>query len=408
MNSRLRNYALVSPLGFGADDVQGRNEVWMTHSTSRSTRNRRIFFRFAGGFALLVAMAFLMMGTPGSPQTASAQTPPAVVQCDGNGNGGGSTMNCTVTVVNNQNGGIVSSSFTVARTCTSPLGTACGNTPPTTTNSTSLVTSVDQCYGSDNGGGSTVTCSVTITNDITSSTAVATPATIDQCNGSGTGGGTQPTTNCTPLGSTSGATITQCNGSGNGGGASMRVTCTVGPGSTTTSALPITVNQCNDSSNGGGSLVTCTTMITNNIITPDSPAAGPAPAAPPAPAAAVATPTAIPTVIGVPAVIAPAVVLPGGFGSLPVSTGFGTPIDVPPVAVVVVPAVVVPPVAVPPATVGAPVIVGAPNTAPGPSLTGSAGLLDEAGPGHDGLAVGGLALAIGAVMGSALYKRRFR
>ena len=91
-------------------------------------------------------------------------------------------------------------------------------TGPTTTPSDQLTTSVDQCNGSGNGGGGTVTCNVTIINNITGS-ATTSPTTIKQCNSSGTGGGTQPTVVCAPGGNTTNATVDQCNYSGTGGGA---------------------------------------------------------------------------------------------------------------------------------------------------------------------------------------------
>ena len=68
-----------------------------------------------------------------------------------------------------------------------------------TTSSTQLVTSVDQCDGIVTGGGSNVYCNVIITNNVPVGTSTTT-ATVDQCIGSATGGGSTET--CAPSGST--------------------------------------------------------------------------------------------------------------------------------------------------------------------------------------------------------------
>ncbi|MDQ1443445.1 MAG: hypothetical protein QOG97_3673, partial [Acidimicrobiaceae bacterium] len=221
--------------------------------------------RSPGILVLALGFALTVIGVSPAPTPASAATT-AVNQCNGFDNVGGQATACDVTVTNNLDlaTGTTSSTVTIkechgfahaALTCTT-----------STTPSSQLTTSVTQCNGSGNGGGSTVTCNVHIVNNITG-VAPTSPATVNQCIGSGQGGGTQPTVVCTPLGSTTNATVTQCNTSGNGGGGTMRVQCTVGP-STQTSALPVTINQCNGSGNGGGGTVTCTTSVTNNIITP--------------------------------------------------------------------------------------------------------------------------------------------
>ncbi len=67
--------------------------------------------------------------------------------------------------------------------------------------STSLVTSVNQCNGSDNDAAHPITCRVNITNNISADTPGARPVTA--------------------------ATSNQCVGSGNGGGGTVR--CTLGP-----------------------------------------------------------------------------------------------------------------------------------------------------------------------------------
>jgi hypothetical protein len=218
--------------------------------------------------AVVVATAFgaLVLGGFFGVQVASAAaTAPAATQCDPPAFPTGAGFQVTCTIAINQT---VSSAGATASTVTA---TAClaaaGVTPPsgcttTVTTSNQLVTSVDQCNGIVVGGGSNVTCSVSVVDTVP--TGAPTPGvTVDQCIGSGTGGGTQPTLLCDPVGSTTNATVTQCNGSGNGGGASTRVQCDVIGGTT---AEPITINQCNGSSNGGGSTVTCATTFANNFV----------------------------------------------------------------------------------------------------------------------------------------------
>src|SRR5688500_15495726 len=205
-------------------------------------------------FSLMLAVSLMVLAFAIAPDPAQAQT--ALSQCNGTDNVGGQAVECHYSVTNNVDGSDTSSTTTL----TECHGAA--NDPPTlvctplTTTSTDLVTSVDQCNGSGNGGGGTVTCTVDVINNITG-TETPTSASVNQCNASGTGGGTAPTTLCDPFpANTTGATVTQCNEAGNGGGGTQRVRCTVDSDSTTTSVLNVTVNQCNGSGNGGGATVT--------------------------------------------------------------------------------------------------------------------------------------------------------
>src|SRR5256885_11451163 len=76
----------------------------------------------------------------------------------------------------------------------------------TTRLSSTLVTSVNQCNGSINGGGGTLRCSVKVTNRFVGLSTGATAATVNQCVGSGGG----IANNCDPFpATTSGATINQ-------------------------------------------------------------------------------------------------------------------------------------------------------------------------------------------------------
>ncbi|MBJ7609174.1 MAG: hypothetical protein JF887_07045 [Candidatus Dormibacteraeota bacterium] len=192
----------------------------------------------------------------------SASAPVDIAQCNG-ADGGGSVISCDVTITNTLDGNVTSSQVTVARHCAG-TNVVCGETAGTTTNyPTQLVTSVHQCNNAGNGGGSTMTCTVRVTNNITGATTV-TPATVNQCNGSGDGLGA-PKVSCNPFpATTTGADVTECNGSANGG-TLVGLNCTVTSGTTAAATLPIAVNECNGSDNGGGSKVMCSTAITNNV-----------------------------------------------------------------------------------------------------------------------------------------------
>jgi len=204
-----------------------------------------------------LALFFASVGTV--PQAAEAAP---YGQCDSLFNTPGLGMDCTVAVVNNLDlaTGVTSSTTTYTQ-CSGFANTAltCSGT---TVSSTELVTSVSQCNSSLDGGGASMHCSVTITNNIVGD-ATAVGATVNQCNDSLTGGGIVLRA-CNPdPASTSGAAISQCNNSDNGGGSSL--TCLVTAGSTTSAALYVTVSQCNYSANGGGSLIVCSVGMTTNI-----------------------------------------------------------------------------------------------------------------------------------------------
>ena len=239
-------------------------------------------------YALVSAVALISALSLGITPSAMGQT--SLSQCNGTDNVGGQAVECHYAVTNNLDGNTTSSSTTVTEchgAANDPATLVC---TPTTTTSTQLVTTVDQCNGSGNGGGGTVVCTVDVTNNITG-TATPTAATVNQCNSSGLGGGTAPTVLCNPFpANTTGADVNQCNESGNGGGGTQRVQCTVDSDSTTTSILDVTVNQCNGSGNGGGATVTCRTGITNNVRA----AQVPTPSAPPS-AGPSSGPSSVPT-----------------------------------------------------------------------------------------------------------------
>ena len=201
----------------------------------------------------------------------AAAAAPSIDQCSSEHNVDGRAIECSYNVTNNVNGAVTSSTVVF----THCHGAA--NDPPTmvcnssTTNSTDLVTSVNQCNYAGNGGGGTMECTVDVVNNITG-TVTPTGATVNQCNNSADGDGTM---SCNPFpAATSGATVTQCNDSANGGGSD--VTCTMDTDSTTTSVLPVKINQCNNSENLGGSTVKCRSGLTDNI-TPPAPSPSPSP-----------------------------------------------------------------------------------------------------------------------------------
>jgi hypothetical protein len=248
--------------------------------------------------AVVTVLGMLVLGgILGTQVASSAATAPAATQCDppAIGTGAGFEVNCTITIDNNVTAAGAISSTVTATACDA----AAGVLPPngcttTTTTADELVTSVDQCNGIVNGGGSNVLCSVAIVTTVPTGTA-APGVTVNQCVGSGTGGGTAPTEICAPTSDTTGATVTQCNGSGNGGGGSGRVVCDV---TGATSADPVTVNQCNGSSNGGGSTVTCATTFTNDFVAVAPPTPTTTTTVAPTGTPTTVAPTSTPTTVG--------------------------------------------------------------------------------------------------------------
>ena len=262
-----------------SDETAGRSS---RHSVARGGSTRRwstalvtLVVAAAGSISLLA-----LGGLTALPASAASGAP-AVTQCNPPDfpTGIGYQVTCTVTVDNytNSSGGTISTVTTSA--CLAAAGVVFPSCPlnlgpvVTTTNSTQLVTSVNQCNGIVNGHGSNVYCNVTVTNHVPVGTTES-GVTVNQCIGSAGGGGS--TQACTPLGSTTNATVTQCNGSSNGGGTYAGEPAT---GCTVTgadSALPVTINQCNGTSNGGGSAVTCMATISDVFVPP---ATTPTPAA---------------------------------------------------------------------------------------------------------------------------------
>jgi hypothetical protein len=131
-----------------------------------------------------------------------------------------------------------------------------------------LVTRVTQCNDSINGGGGTLRCSVTVTNNYVGTKPNTPGVTVNQCVGSGGG----ITKDCDPFpANTTGAAITQCNGSANGGTlVGLRCTAT----GTKAASGGVRINQCNGSANGGGALVFCSASQVNRVVSTSTTSSG--------------------------------------------------------------------------------------------------------------------------------------
>lgn len=221
--------------------------VTMISTTSRSSERTR---RIVSLFSVLALLVFSLLVWGGSASSAQAVVAPAVQQCNGVDDGGGQGTVCSVTVVNNYDIGTGAATSTVTVVdCHGAANTVLICAPVTTT-FTQLTTSVNQCNYSGNGGGASMECSVSVINNIVgTATATAatinqcvgsgggggatplacsplqstTNATITQCNDSVNGGGGTGRVRCTvdSASTTSAAlivTINQCNNSVNGNG----------------------------------------------------------------------------------------------------------------------------------------------------------------------------------------------
>jgi hypothetical protein len=218
--------------------------------------------------AAVGSISFLALGGLAATPASAASGAPAVTQCNPPDFPitAGFQVTCTVSVENYTSATGATSSTVTTSACLGAAGVvypACPlNLGPvtSTTTSTHLVTSVNQCNGIVTGGGSNVYCNVTITNNVPAGTPQS-GVTTDQCIGSVTGAG--GTVACNPSSSTTNATVTQCNGSVTGGGTyagEPTAACTVTGAAT---ADPVTVNQCNGTATGGGSAVTCMTAVSD-------------------------------------------------------------------------------------------------------------------------------------------------
>jgi hypothetical protein len=218
--------------------------------------------------AAVGSISLLALGGLAATSASAASGAPAVTQCNPPDFPitAGFQVTCTVSVENFTSATGATSSTVTTSACLGAAGVVSPACPlnlgpvTSTTLSTQLVTSVNQCNGIVTGGGSNVYCNVTITNNVPAGTPES-GVTTDQCIGSVTGMG--GTVACAPTSSTTNATVTQCNGSVTGGGTfagEPTAACTVTGAST---ADPVTVNQCNGTATGGGSAVTCMTAVSD-------------------------------------------------------------------------------------------------------------------------------------------------
>lgn len=197
--------------------------------------------------ALGLPIVLALVITAGAGSSASAAGV-GLSECNSTGTVGGDTISCAITITNN---------FTYnAATPDDPTGSAtivtiisCTGTTvcPTggTTTSIAPVTGITQCNTAGLGGASTVTCEVTVTNNLTGYPIGASIAsTVSQCESPG--GVSTLTCVATPPGNSrsgtagpGGQSVTQCNGSGGAGGT---LTCTVTAPPSQSTGLPTTIN----------------------------------------------------------------------------------------------------------------------------------------------------------------------
>ena len=236
------------------------------HRTTARTISTKLL-ALAGAFVL--ATALFSVGGPATSASAAslAQCNSGITGIDGDGVG----VECDVTITNEWNLATSTGSSTiVTRVCIGAANVDFGAgdcTETTETNLADVTTTVDQCNGIANGGGSTVRCTVTITNTIIGVGTTGAPS-VNQCNGSFDSIPLPfPSSFCDPVAETTGAAIDQCNDSINGE-TNVSIQCTVGA-STVSSALPILVDQCNGSDNGGGSLLECSVSISTTFVPAD-------------------------------------------------------------------------------------------------------------------------------------------
>jgi len=205
----------------------------------------------------------------------SAVTGDPVDQCNNIGTVDGDTIACTVTITNDftfneatPDQPMGRATIVVAFNCTRPAECPVGST----TFSTIPITVITQCNDTGTGAGSTVECTVSVTNNLTGfPVGAAIDSSVEQCQDPRAPAGENGCT-AVPTGNDrdgtagpGGQRVTQCNSSGGAGGT---LTCDVTAPRSQTTGLPTTIEQCNASGSGlnGGGTVTCTATIVNNFI----------------------------------------------------------------------------------------------------------------------------------------------
>ncbi len=209
---------------------------------------------------ILITSGLLLLGSLAFATGASAATIGSTTSCsNGSPDTAGLGLICRVWIVNRITGSGGSATVRV-RECHGAAGAPTAACKTTVRTLTQPVTRVTQCNSVLNGGGGTLRCSVSVTNNFVNLATGKTAATINQCVRSGGG----IANDCDPFPAhTTNATITQCNGSANGG-TLVQLKCTAS--GTKPSSNGVRINQCNGSANGGGSLVICSARIVNNRV----------------------------------------------------------------------------------------------------------------------------------------------
>ena len=124
--------------------------------------------------AVTAAFGTVQLSTGAAP---AAAAPLSLEQCNGHGPGAlGATMamTCTVVVVNSLGGSTQGSTTTPTRTCA--LGPCAPGNGTFVSSSTDLVTTIDQCNGSDNDAAHPIRCEVSVVNRIEAGTPGANPS----------------------------------------------------------------------------------------------------------------------------------------------------------------------------------------------------------------------------------------
>ena len=142
----------------------------------------------AAVFAAVVFAAGLSAVVLETTATSASAAPIGFQQCNAHDKpyvtGAPLSVTCSITITNNVDASGGSAVTVVSRACENDDCTGDVVTG-------NLINAVHQCNGSDNVGGSTMVCDVHIINNITlDSPSAATALTLNQCIGSGGGGGT--------------------------------------------------------------------------------------------------------------------------------------------------------------------------------------------------------------------------
>ena len=224
-------------------------------------------------FISLISCAVLAIASliTTSPTSAATVIAPTTTCSNGMDNTPGLGLICEVTIANTFAAGGGSAIVTV-RECHGAAGAPEALCGTQITVLTEPVTAVTQCNNSAWGGGSTLRCTVEITNSFTDASP-GVPITVTQCNTSSQGGGStvdcsvQITNNLPGSGPMASQSVSQCNLTGAGGGSF--VNCTVRITNNFTDIDPGTtafgVTQCDDSASGGGSFVRCSAQVSNTF-----------------------------------------------------------------------------------------------------------------------------------------------